>query len=301
MVDELTPPYVPPRRPPRLAALVLVALLGFGAGAGGVGWLAWHEGLTLADLTGLPITRPRPTPVADDPRLLTTAGVLDTRLSGLEQRMARIDTQAALAAGNAARAEALLVAFAARRAIDRGVPLGYLEEQIRLRFGDALPLAVNTVIASGKPPLTLDQLYAQLDQNAAKIAGSARTESGWERVKREFSGLFTIRKGDANGGDAQAQLNQARLALRMGRVEEAAAIVQRLPGAADAQGWLAAAHHYAEVQHALDLMETTALLEPRELKDSMGRKVEQPSPFSPQADASAGAGDAADGAESAAN
>src|SRR3546814_3562519 len=33
----------------------------------------------------------------------------------------------------------LLIAFAARRALDRGLSLGYLEAQLRLRFGDDQP------------------------------------------------------------------------------------------------------------------------------------------------------------------
>ena len=46
-----------------------------------------------------------------------------------EQRLSRIDLQATAASGNAARAEGLLIAFAARRMIDKGEPLGFLEER----------------------------------------------------------------------------------------------------------------------------------------------------------------------------
>ena len=41
------------------------------------------------------------------------------------------------ASGNAARAEGLLIAFSARRTLERGNDLGYLGDQLRLRFGDA--------------------------------------------------------------------------------------------------------------------------------------------------------------------
>ena len=61
----------------------------------------------------------------------------------LEQRLARIDLQANAEEANTSHAEALLVAFAARRATERGAPLGYLEDQLKLRFGDALPVTVS--------------------------------------------------------------------------------------------------------------------------------------------------------------
>src|SRR6187431_1746543 len=51
-------------------------------------------------------------------------GELDQRIAEMEQRLARIDVQADAAAGNAARAEGLLIAFAARRAVERGDRLG---------------------------------------------------------------------------------------------------------------------------------------------------------------------------------
>ena len=43
------------------------------------------------------------------------------------------------------------------------------------------------------------------------------------------------------------------------------------------------AQRYDSVQRALDLIETTAMLDPHRLQDSAGRKVEQPSPLAPPA------------------
>ena len=57
--------------------------------------------------------------------------------------------------------------------------------------------------------------------------------------------------------------------------------VERLPGAAAAQPWIAAARRYDAIQRALDLIETTAMLEPHRLKDSAGTSVNQPSPLAP--------------------
>ena len=42
------------------------------------------------------------------------------RVAELEQRLSRLNLEAASASGNASRAEGLLVAFAVRRALDRG-------------------------------------------------------------------------------------------------------------------------------------------------------------------------------------
>jgi hypothetical protein len=50
----------------------------------------------------------------------------DGRLATLEARLARVENATQRVEGSAGRADALLVAFAARRAIDRGVALGYL-------------------------------------------------------------------------------------------------------------------------------------------------------------------------------
>ena len=66
---------------------------------------------------------------------------LDVRVAELENRLSLINVQAQEASGNAGRAEGLLIAFAARRALDRASALGYLEGQLQLRFGAAqLPL-----------------------------------------------------------------------------------------------------------------------------------------------------------------
>src|SRR3546814_10207214 len=74
----------------------------------------------------------------DAPPLVVTpvdgANALAARVAELEQRLSRITLQAESASGNASRAEGLLVAFAVRRALDRGLSLGYLDAQLRLRF-----------------------------------------------------------------------------------------------------------------------------------------------------------------------
>src|SRR5207253_1324775 len=71
---------------------------------------------------------------------------LSRRIAALEQRIGSVDTQSRAAVGNADRAEGLLVAFAARRALDRGVALGFLETMLQQRFGQNQPNAVGRII-----------------------------------------------------------------------------------------------------------------------------------------------------------
>ena len=207
------------------------------------------------------------------------AAAMDERLSELEKRLTRIDMQSQAASGNAARAEGLLIAYAARRTLDRGAPLGYLEDQLRLRFADAQPNAVETLIAAAHSPVTLDSLYAQLDALGPRLTGAPAGEDSWGRVKRELAGLLVIRHQSGASVRAEDRVAQAKLLLTAGKTSEAVAEVERLPGAGAAQPWIAAARRYDAIQRALDLVETTAMLEPHRLNDGAGTKVDQPSPL----------------------
>ncbi len=288
--DYLAPP--PAARRQRNGRLVLaVALLAFIAGALGAGWLAWEGGLERllpaslkeqaapAKLAQAP--RPSPAPNAMQAAAEPALGSIETRLALLEERLSRLNLQAEAASGNAARAEGLLIAFAARRMIDRGAPLGSLEDQLRLRFGDAQPNAVQTVIDAAQQPVTLDELVADLEQAGPALADAPVDEGAWGRVKRELSSLFTVRTDPGGGADPRERINRARILLTAGKVDQAIAEVERLPGARGASGWIATARRHAAAQRALDLIETTAMLEPRNLRDGEGQKVEQASPLAP--------------------
>lgn len=205
-------------------------------------------------------------------------GGLDSRVAAMEQRLARIDLQMEAATGNAARAEGLLITFAARRAIERGTPLGYLADQLRLRFGDARPNAVQTVIDVSADPVTLDQLVARLDGLAPQLVNNDPQGDviGW--MGRELSSLFVVRREDRPSPQPRRRIDRARLFLESGRPEAAVAEVRNLPNAEEAAGWIADAERYARAQRALELLETTAILESRGLRDGAGNLVQQPSP-----------------------
>jgi hypothetical protein len=181
-------------------------------------------------------------------------------------------------------AEALLVSFAARRALDRGAPLGFLEDQLRLRFGDAQPNAVTTVIEAASTPITLDQLLAGLDTLTPTLTAGPPTDSAWARIQRELSGLFVIRRESAPSPEPKLILDRARILLETGKTEEAIGEIRRLPGASAATDWMAAARRYDGARRALDVLETAAMLDTHGLKDSSGAKVDQPTPITPTPD-----------------
>lgn len=270
------------RSGPSLRALLALGLLAFLGGAVLVGYLVWagQINLTTSATTPQPAMSgfATPTPAASQ---AVAVGGFDQRIAALEQRLARVDLQSAAAEGNTARAEAMLVAFAARRSIERGVELGYLGEQLRMRFGAAQPKAVETVIAAAKAPVTLDGLSSELDSLAPELSAAPSGEGGWDRFKRELSGLFVIRRGDTPSSRPEDRLTRASLLLRTGRIDDAADEVAKMPGSPAAQAWIAKAHGYAETQRALDLIETTALLDPAKLRSASGEEVKQTSPASP--------------------
>ncbi|MDG5750653.1 hypothetical protein P8R33_06030 [Qipengyuania sp. XHP0211] len=232
-----------------------------------------------------PSASPTPTPSATASQAAEQAvarveeqqGGIDQRLAAAEQRLSRLDLQAQAAAGNAARAEGLLIAFATRRALEKGAELGFLADQLRLRFGDAMPNAVDTLIRTSRNPITLDVLIARLEGLAPRLAEPSQA-GGFERFQEELSQLFIIRSESAPSPQPERRLERARLFLESGRTEAAIAEVRNLPGAQNARSWIRDAERFAAMQQALDLIETAAVLEPRRLRDGAGNRIEQPSP-----------------------
>ena len=168
------------------------------------------------------------------------------------------------------------MALAARRAIEQGKPLDYLEAQLTTRFGAARPAAVTTLAAAAKNPVTLDQLAAQLDELGPALLGQPKDEGGWHRLRRELSGLFVIRRDDGKVSRPDQRLDRARLLLRSGQIDAAISEVSKFPDSAPARDWLIAARHYADAQAALDQIEQAALTEPELLKGGDGEAVKQP-------------------------
>ena len=280
--------------------LLLAALCAFLAGGALVGWGVWYSlGSDRADAppaqveaaagasTGAgpaaaPALAASPTPTAATEtaveRVAEQQGGIDQRLAAAEQRLTQLDLQAQAAAGNAARAESLLIAFATRRAVERGAELGYLSDQLRLRFGDQWPNAVSTIIEFSRSPIRLDSLVARLEGLGPSLRESDDGPS-WEAFQRELSQLFVVRRESTPSPEPTKRLERARWALEQGRYQAAIDEVRGMPGAAKAAAWIKDAERYKKAMDALEVIETAAVLDQRGLRDGAGNPVRQLSPL----------------------
>lgn len=212
---------------------------------------------------------------------VNAAQMLDSRVVQLEERLNRISVEAQAASGNAARAEGVLVAFAARRALDSGTPLGYIEGQLRLRFGQAQPRAVATIINAAREPVTLADLRAGLVGVADQVTVPPANASWWDAIEHEVHELISIHKASTPSPRPQAAMDRALRYIDGSRVSAALAEVEQMPGRAAAGRWMQFARRYLEARRALDLIETAAILEPRQLRATDGAAVAQSSPLAP--------------------
>ncbi len=263
---------------PLLAALIL-ALVAFVLGLAVMAWtlVHWNAGARFFGVvpetppahqapppvvTVQPAAAPTPQVAPPDTQPPVTDPELIRRLSVVEQRLATIDVQSRAAVGNAGRAESLLIAFAARRAIDRGIQLGYIEPLLRDRFGASQPQAVATVLTAAHQPVTIQQLRSSFQDIEPRLAGGSQEQSWWQALKTELGGLITIRREGTPSTLPSDRLRRAQQALDSGEVEVALLEVLRLPGRENAKDWIELARRYVAAHQALDTIETAALLEP---------------------------------------
>jgi len=181
-------------------------------------------------------------------------------ISQIQDRLSRVETTAQRVEGSAGRADALLVAFAARRAIDRGVALGYLEPLLVDRFGQGHARAVATIVTGSHSPVRLSELIDQYRELGPQLRSSAPEESFWTQFRREMGTIIEVRHADRPSTQPDARYAKALTQLQDGEVDAALAETMRLPGASYAQGWIQQARQYVAVHRALDEIESGALL-----------------------------------------
>ena len=281
-----------------LLALVLVPLAAFLLGIAAMGWLLtrWEPGARWLGIAPEPArveqaapppqvtVEPEPEPATPAPagaERLVIDPEMTRRVNRLEEQLAQINAQSREAVGNADRAEGLLVAFAARRALDRGVALGYLEGLLRQRFGATQPQAVATVLTAAREPVTLQELQEGLKEVGPELVGAGPDQSWWEAFRAELAGLVTVRKEGTPSTMPAERLQRAQRRLETGLVDVALAEVARLPGREKAADWIAKARRYVLARRALDTLETAALLEPRTppaAVQAQGQPAAQPGP-----------------------
>jgi hypothetical protein len=186
-----------------------------------------------------------------------------TRLSTLEDKVDDIEAQAKEATGDASRAEGLLVAFAARRALDRGTELGYIEGLLRQRFGESQPQAVATILSVARQPVTLADLQTGLDAATPQLSAGGEIRQGWwQSVRQELAGLVVVRRAGDPSNQPADRVARAGRRLEAGQVDLALAEIVRLPDHRAASKWIVDARRYIAGRTALDQIETAALLDP---------------------------------------
>jgi hypothetical protein len=250
----------------RFRHVVLMVFIAFVGGGVAMWWLANEYGYL--DSVSLPVPPPAISVSSPLPADITAplpgnrAPALPpaTPGGGTDSHLAQINTDAA--SGNAARAESLLVAFAARRAIDGGAPLGYLVDQLRLRFGSSQPQAVSTVIAASQVPVTIDMLKAELTGLEPALLTGSSDAGIWTTVKREMSELFVLRKDSAPLPVPVQRMERAQTLVESGNMAAAMVEVSAMPGASAAQSWLVRAKRYSDARKALDRLERSVLVAP---------------------------------------
>jgi len=206
-------------------------------------------------ISAAPVTAPG----MDVATLAAREQALAARLESLDARLKATDADARVAASYAGRAEAMMLVFGARRALERGEELGIIATELRRRLGATAPDAVTTVLSASAEPVTLEDLRVAFDQIAPRLSTS-QPDDGWlSAIQRELSTLVIIRKQDAPSPHPRERLARARRLLGQGHVEAALAEVSRLPGAQGAESWMAAAGRYIATRRALDTLEDAAI------------------------------------------
>lgn len=188
---------------------------------------------------------------------------LSARIAALEERLARISVAADSASGNAAKAESILVAFAARRAIDRGLSLGAMEAQVRLRFGESQPNAVQSILSATARPVLQEDLIQRLESLRPTLLADSEA-SMFSRIGDSLSSLIVLRRAEAPSQVPTRKFERAQRALASGRLDVAIIEVEGMPGGRNpaVQSWLTDARRLNDARRALDLIEAAAIIEP---------------------------------------
>lgn len=205
-----------------------------------------------------PASVPALPPGTDIATLAAREQALAGRLDQLDQRIRDIDGSARAASSYATQAERLMIAAAVRRAVERGQPLGTLENPLRARFAERQGDSVAAIVQAAAQPVTLEDLRLALETIAPRL-GNGPEDSLWARARRMLGDMVVLRGVDSPSPRPSDRLNRARRALDAGDVEAALAEIAHMPGAANAESWTSAASRYLAARHALVEIERAAM------------------------------------------
>lgn len=267
-----------PRSGMKLKHMMLLILVAFAGGGVATWWLAKQYGV----LTGATAVDASLSSGGETPSTSANVGPalppVDGTTPRMEGQVVPVYVTDPTISGDAVRGEGLLLTYAVRRALDNGASLGYLAEQLRLRFGAAQPQAVATVISAAQAPVTVDDLQTELAGLEPVLLSGNRDSSLWTTVKRELSQLFVLRR---DGGAAMApaqRLVRAQALVEAGNLAAAMEEVAAMPGASAAQSWMVRAKRFSDARRALDRLEQMALIRPVVVPVTVPAPVEEPSP-----------------------
>lgn len=249
-------------------ARLLIGFVLILAGAAAATWGLAHS-QSAARFLGVATSAPTPQPQTVlqpiiQPQASQAAGTLNPaiaeQIGQLQARLQRVESENQQAQGSVGRADALLIAFAARRAVERGIALGYLEPLLVDRFGKDHPQAVATIVTSSRAPVRLAELIASYQDLEPQLIGPPPNEGLWNGVKRGFSSLVTVHRSDRPSSQPKARYDRALSHLMAGEVDAALSETMRLPGAPRAGDWVNEARRYVASHRALDEIESAALV-----------------------------------------
>lgn len=242
--------------------IMLLLLVAFAVGGVATWWLARTYGVltppAAPDATEANSTFAQP-PSGNVAPVLRPAN--DSPVSNEGQVVPVYVTDSAISS-DAVRGEGLLLTYAVRRALDDGAPLGYLAEQLRLRFGASQPQAVATVVSAAQAPVTISMLQTELNGLGPVLISGNREATVWATIQRELSQLFVLRRDGANAIAPSQRLVRAQVFVEAGILPQAMQEVAALPGASSAQSWMVRAKRFGEARKALDRLEQMALIRP---------------------------------------
>jgi hypothetical protein len=261
-----------------IAVLLLLAFIG---GIGLAAWLATQYGI-------LDRFSPKPATAITAPKL-PAPQIAPAAPALLPAPQPDVTAPSVGTINTANRSEAMMIAFAARRAVEGGTSLGNIAGQLQQRFGASAPDAVQNIIAAAQAPVTLSRLQSEFDGIDASLL-TANPDAGlWATIQREAAELFVLRRGNLPANNPASRLNRAQQMIKNGDIAGAVDQVEPLPGAARASNWLQKARRYIATENALNVIERAALapvvVDPAAAAQAVPPTLPMPAPMQPEAEA----------------